>query len=60
MREGGSDVQFGDYVRALCANIDPGREGITIEVVDGDASLALDRAVPAGLIVNELVTNSLK
>jgi len=60
MREGASEVQFGDYVRSLCANIDPGREGIIIEVVDGDARLALDRAVPAGLIVNELVTNSLK
>jgi len=59
-REGGADVVFGDYVRALCANIDPGRDGVIIEVVDGYATLPLDRAVPAGLIVNELVTNSLK
>ena len=60
MREGGAEVEFGGYVRALCANIDPGRDGVTIEVVDGNATLPLDRAVPAGLIVNELVTNALK
>ena len=55
------DVDFGDYLRALCANIDPHREGVTIEVdVRATFLLSLDRAVPAGLIVNELVTNSLK
>jgi two-component sensor histidine kinase/putative methionine-R-sulfoxide reductase with GAF domain len=54
-------VDLGDYLRALCANIDPQREGITIEVnVTQGFRLSLDRAVPAGLIVNELVTNSLK
>jgi two-component sensor histidine kinase/putative methionine-R-sulfoxide reductase with GAF domain len=54
-------VDLGDYLRALCANIDPQREGITVEVhVTEGLLLSLDRAVPAGLIVNELVTNSLK
>jgi two-component sensor histidine kinase len=54
-------VDFGDYLRALCANIDPQREGLMIEVdVSTGFLLPLDRAVPAGLIVNELVTNSLK
>jgi two-component sensor histidine kinase len=49
-----------DYLKALCANIDPRRPKISIEV-DGDAAgLPLDRAVPIGLIVNELVTNSVK
>jgi two-component sensor histidine kinase/putative methionine-R-sulfoxide reductase with GAF domain len=58
---GVSNVEFGDYLRALCANIDPQRETITIEVeTDRAALLPLDRAVAAGLIVNELVTNSLK
>jgi len=55
------DVDFGDYLRALCANIDPPRDGVTIDVeVKATFLLSLDRAVPAGLIVNELVTNSLK
>jgi two-component sensor histidine kinase len=54
------EVEFSDYLRALCANIDPHREGIAIEVEARRATLPIDRAVPAGLIVNELVTNSLK
>jgi two-component sensor histidine kinase len=58
--QGGSEVDFGDYLRALCANIDPHRDGVTIEVEASPATLPLDRAVPAGLIVNELVTNSFK
>jgi two-component sensor histidine kinase len=54
-------VDLADYLRALCANIDPQRENIAIEVeVAPGLLLSLDRAVPAGLIVNELVTNSLK
>jgi two-component sensor histidine kinase len=53
-------VEFGDYLRALCANIDPHLEGIAIEVEAGRVTLPIDRAVPAGLIVNELVTNSIK
>lgn len=59
-RNTSSDVAFGDYLRALCANIDPHRPGVTVEVSAEDATVTLDRAVPAGLIVNELVTNSLK
>jgi two-component sensor histidine kinase len=58
--QGGSEVEFGDYLRALCANIDPRRDGLRIEVEASGSTLPLDRAVPAGLIVNELVTNSVK
>jgi two-component sensor histidine kinase len=61
LRGDSGDVDFGDYLHALCANIDPHRDGVTIEVdVNATFFLSLDRAVPAGLIVNELVTNSLK
>jgi two-component sensor histidine kinase len=58
---GSSNVEFGDYLRALCANIDPQREKVSIEVeVETGARLSLDRAVAAGLVVNELVTNAFK
>lgn len=57
----GASVAFGDYLRALCVNINPNHEMVAIQVaVEGDAMLPLDRAVPVGLIVNELVTNALK
>jgi two-component sensor histidine kinase/putative methionine-R-sulfoxide reductase with GAF domain len=55
-----STVEFGDYLRSLCANIDPQRPEIEIEVDAEPAQIPIDRAVPAGLVVNELVTNSLK
>ena len=60
LREGGGVVDFADYLRALCANINPYRESVMIEVNADATTVPLDRAVPAGLIVNELVTNSLK
>ena len=55
-----SSVDFGDYLRALCANIDPRRPDVSIDVDAANAAIPLDRAVPAGLIVNELVTNCIK
>jgi two-component sensor histidine kinase len=55
-----SSVEFGDYLRALCSNIDPQRPDITIDVDAERAQLPMDRAVAAGLVVNELVTNSIK
>jgi two-component sensor histidine kinase len=59
-KDSASSVDMRDYLKALCANIDPGRPQITIELEVDDASIPLDRAVPVGLIVNELVTNSVK
>ena len=49
-----------DYLTALCANIDPRRPNLTIETELDAASIPLDRAVPIGLVLNELVTNSVK
>ena len=55
-----STVEMHDYLRALCTNINPHRPQIAIEVDADVAGIPLDRAVPIGLIVNELVTNSVK
>jgi len=59
-KDSASSVNMQDYLRALCANIDPRRPQVTIEMDVDAASIPLDRAVPVGLILNELVTNSLK
>lgn len=48
------------YLRALCMSLDCQKEGVSIAVRSDDISLPSERAVPVGLIVNELVTNSLK
>jgi two-component sensor histidine kinase len=60
LRDGTSNVEFGAYLRSLCANIAPQETRITVEIEANYATMPLDRAVPAGLIVNELVTNALK
>jgi two-component sensor histidine kinase len=55
-----SSVDMGDYLKALCANIDPRRPNLTIDTDIQSTSIPIDRAVPIGLILNELVTNSVK
>jgi two-component sensor histidine kinase len=55
-----SHVEFGRYLRTLVASIDPRRTELTIEVQAEQIEIPIDRAVPAGLVVNELVTNSIK
>jgi two-component sensor histidine kinase len=55
-----SDVEFSEYLRTLCASIEPNQRGIRIEVEAESALIPLNRAAPAALIVNELVTNSIK
>jgi two-component sensor histidine kinase len=57
-------VDFSEYVRNLTAylfrsyEINSGRVGLKIQVED--VLLAVDAAIPCGLIINELVSNSLK
>src|SRR5579883_280709 len=53
-------VDFAQYLRSLCTNVDPGRPDISLQVDAEPARVPIDRAVPAGLVVNELVTNSIK
>jgi PAS domain S-box-containing protein len=56
-----SRIDFGDYAQSLCgalrSSLDP---GATFELEAQPVELPIDRAVPCGLIVNELVTNALK
>ncbi len=58
--EGGSEVEFSDYLRALCRNLDACNKAVRIEVTGNRAMLPPDRAVLPGLTVAELCTNPLK
>jgi two-component sensor histidine kinase len=58
--EEASSVRFDDYLRSVCANLDVQRTDVTVEVNAEHITIPIDRAVPAGLVVNELVTNALK
>ena len=59
-----AEVDFGRYVRDLSSalfrsyGVDPAAVRLTQEV--DDVSLAIDTAIPCGLMVNELVSNCLK
>lgn len=57
-------VELGEYLRQLATqlfraqNTAPGRVQLVLEL--SPATLTIDHAIPCGLIVNELLTNSLK
>ena len=53
-------VPVADYLAALCGNLAHRREGVAIETALQPVTMPHGRAVPLGLIVNELVTNALK
>jgi two-component sensor histidine kinase len=53
-------VDVAGYLRALCASIEQQAENVVIEVEVDEIELAIDRAVPLGLILNEAATNSVK
>jgi two-component sensor histidine kinase len=59
-----SRVPFAQYARSLAndvfhaAGLSPGTVNLEVEV--GDVALAVDKAIPCGLILNELITNALK
>jgi PAS domain S-box-containing protein len=58
-------IDFNGYVKDLIADIfftygaDRGRISLNVDIPP-DVSLNMDQAIPCGLIINELVTNSLK
>jgi PAS domain S-box-containing protein len=57
-------IDFQRYIEELSAHlfdsylVEPGR--ITLQVDAGGVTMGIDLAIPCGLIINELVTNSLK
>jgi len=55
-------VNFGEYLENLVTDLQNiyGNTGIETEVICEEINLDLDTAIPLGLIVNELVTNSMK
>lgn len=53
-------IELADYLQALCGNLRQRRDNVEIETHLTRAEMPHDRAVSLGLIVNELVTNSLK
>ncbi|HXI55756.1 MAG TPA: histidine kinase dimerization/phosphoacceptor domain -containing protein [Polyangia bacterium] len=59
-----SHVNFAKYLAVLLDNVfdthDATNRGISKVIDVGDANLTVDVAIPCGLIVNELVTNTLK
>jgi two-component system, sensor histidine kinase PdtaS len=59
----GNGVQMHDYLDALCHALKSSMDhapGVSLQVEGDDVELPVERAVPVGLIVNELVTNAYK
>jgi two-component system, sensor histidine kinase PdtaS len=59
-RHDGQVVKLSNYLRVLCQSIRQQAEGVELDVEADDLELAIDRAVPVGLILNEIATNSIK
>jgi PAS domain S-box-containing protein len=59
-------IPFSEYAHRLAANVfsaagaTSGTDRITLELEIDDVELHVDKAVPCGLILNELITNALK
>jgi two-component sensor histidine kinase len=56
----GQTIGLAAYIRALCASIEQQADGIAVDLDADEVELAIDRAVPLGLILNEAATNSIK
>lgn len=59
-----SSVDFGGYIKKLVKHLsffyEGERKGITFNINIDNVFFDINRAIPLGLIINELVTNSLK
>ncbi len=54
-----SNVDLGEYIRKLAENL-LGRGRVDLKVDAEAISIGIDQAVPCGLVLNELISNSLK
>jgi len=59
-----SRVPFSEYAKSLASNIFAATgvspAAVSLQLAMEDVSLGVDKAIPCGLILNELITNSLK
>lgn len=59
-----AEVPFADYIRGLASEIflatGVSPDAVALELSIGDVTIAVDKAIPCGLILNELITNALK
>ena len=59
-----AEIDFGDYVRVLVMQLFRSygipQDGVQMIITADTVALGVDRAIPCGIIVNELVTNALK
>ncbi|HSR95973.1 MAG TPA: PAS domain S-box protein [Kofleriaceae bacterium] len=59
-----SQVQFSEYVRNLAGNVfhatGTSQTAVSLELAIEQIPLSVERAIPCGLVVNELITNALK
>jgi two-component sensor histidine kinase/putative methionine-R-sulfoxide reductase with GAF domain len=58
--QGGQVVALPSYLKALGSGLQATLENIAVEVKADEIDVWIEQAVPIGLIVNELVTNSVK
>ena len=61
--EGGQNIQMKPFIEGICANLTDTMQHMCIVKVDAtcaEITLPRERAVPIGLVVNELITNAFK
>ncbi|MBF0488357.1 MAG: response regulator [Nitrospirae bacterium] len=59
-----SRIDFGDYVKNLCSGLfssyGVNKKDIKFDIDTAEISMGIDTAIPCGLVINELISNSLK
>jgi len=56
----GQTIRLDSYLKSLCGALEQQADGIGFDLTLDEVELIIDRAVPVGLILNELATNSIK